>query len=323
MVVNFNAKKVLGVLDITPELRERFEFIILSFSKQILSDVDYKNLESITVTDDFVNEVLAFQREHLNGVEGITNNQYGKALGKMIYVPSQKKYYIFLDSGYASFLIDDKIMDSIVDNLNGNQELIDNIILQRKSAINILIHELEHYRFANIQTAPILDGTLDSQCEGLMFELFDEYNAARRAAEECSTSIFLNDEEYLLNIEKYVMDNRLKYNTRKIDLNDFVALFHQYTRQSLMYIVGNIGSKYGVESNEELFRNCRCYPSIQELEKEFDKINSSIKTGGKVQISNRLIEWLKEYYELFGVYISEEVHGLYYNIPYGEGLEEI
>ena len=100
MVVNFNAKKVLGVLDITPELRERFEFIILSFSEQILSDVDYKNLESITVTDDFVNEVLAFQREHLNGVEGITNNQYGKALGKMIYVPSQKKYYIFLDSYY-------------------------------------------------------------------------------------------------------------------------------------------------------------------------------------------------------------------------------
>ena len=41
----------------------------------------------------------------------------------------------------------------------------------------------------------------------MMFELFDEYNAARKATEVSSVSVFSYDEEYMLKIEKYIMDN--------------------------------------------------------------------------------------------------------------------
>ena len=41
--------------------------------------------------------------------------------------------------------------------------------------------------------------------------------------------------------------------------------------------------------------------------------------GEKIVISSRLIEWLKEYYGLFKVYIFETIRGLYYDIPVDKG----
>lgn len=123
----------------------------------------------------------------------------------------------------------------------------------------------------------------------------------------------------MLKIEKHIMDNRMKYNTRELDLNDFVPMFHQYTRQALMYIAANVGSKHGVEIADAFFENCRCYPLLQELEKEFDCFFAKMEKGEKIVISSQLVEWLKEYYELFKVYISETVQGWYYDIPFDEG----
>lgn len=324
MTVIFNAKKAFGFLDVTPELKQRFELVFSKFAEQVLTGVNYSNLESIIVSDNFVDDVLAFQRENLNGIEGVTSNEYGRAFGKMIYVPKQEKYYVFLDAEYASFLIDDTIFDTIISNLNGDKELINRIVIQRQCAMNLLAHELEHYKFANSQTAPSVDiDSLYSQCERMMFELFDEYNAARKATEASSVSVFSYDEEYMLKIEKYIMDNRWKYNTREIDLNQFVALFHQYTRQALMYIAANIGSQHGVESDKTIFENCRCYSLTQELAQEFDSLFAKMQGGEIIVVSSRLVEWLKEYYELFKVYISETAQGWYYDIPFDEGGVDI
>ena len=316
LIVKFNAQKAFGVLDVTIPLKQRFELVISKFSEQVLAGEDCNNLESIIITDHFVDDVLAFQREHLCGVEGVTSNEYGRAFGKMIHIPSQDKYYIFLDSEFASFLIDDEIMDAIISQMNGDKELINNFVVQRKRAMNLLAHELEHYRFANKQTHPKVDNSLDSQCERLMFALFDEYNASRKAVEVSQVSVFCYDEEYMLKIEKHIMDQRAKYNEMEISLNKFVSLFHQYTRQALMYIAANIGSKHGVGSNQSIFEKCRCFSLSQELERSFDGLFCLLQQQKNVIISSDLIECLKEYYEVFDVYISETFQGLYYDIPY-------
>lgn len=87
-------------------------------------------------------------------------------------------------------MIDDVIFNSLISSLNGDKGLIDRVVIQRQCAINLLAHELEHYKFANSQTAPTVDfDSLDSQCEGLMFELLDEYNAARKAAQFSPISV--------------------------------------------------------------------------------------------------------------------------------------
>ena len=316
MTVFFNAQKALCAINITPELKQRFELVILKFAEQVLLGEHNSKLENITITDHFVEDVLAFQREHLNGIEGVTSNEYGRAFGKMIYVPSQEKYHVFLDSEYGSFLIDDEIMDVFISRMNGDRELINNIVTQRKCAMNLLAHELEHYKFANNQVAPGVNGSFENYCERVMFELFDEYNASRRAIEVSPVSVFTCDEEYMLKIETYIMDQRLEYNKRKISLNQFVSLFHQYTRQALMYIAANVGSKHGVKNDLPVFEKCRCFSLIKDLEQAFGKLFSLSQQGEKIVVSRSLVKWLKEYYELFGVYISETAEGWYYEIPF-------
>lgn len=89
LTVNFNAKKAFACIDITPELKQRFELVLSKFAEQVLTGIDYNNLVSITVTDNFVDDVLTFQRDYLNGVQRVTNNEYGRAFGKLIHVKSQ------------------------------------------------------------------------------------------------------------------------------------------------------------------------------------------------------------------------------------------
>ena len=318
MTVFFNAQKAFCAIDITPELKQRFELVISKFAEQVLLGENDCKLESITITDNFVDDVLAFQRENLNGVEGVMHNEYGRAFGKMIFVPDQKKYHVFLDSEYGSFLIDDEIMDVVISRMNGDRALINNIVTQRKCAMNLLVHELEHYKFANTQVASGVNGSFDNYCERVMFELFDEYNASRRAIEVSPVSVFTYDEKYMLNIEKYIMEQRLKYNKRKVSLNQFVSLFHQYTRQALMYIAANIGSKHGVMGDMSVFEECRCFSLTKDLEQAFEYLFSLMQQGEKITVSRNHVEWLKEYYELFGVYISETAEGWYYDIPFDE-----
>lgn len=319
MTVFFNAPKALCAIDITPELKQRFELVISKFAEQVLLGEHNSKLENITITDHFVDDVLAFQREHLDGVEGVTSNEYGRAFGKMIYVPSQEKYYVFLDSEYGSFLIDDEIMNVVISRMNGDRALINNIVTQRKCAMNLLAHELEHYRFANTHVTPGVNGSFDNYCERVMFGLFDEYNASRRAIEASSVSVFTYDVKYMLKIEKYIMDQRLKYNERKISLNQFVSLFHQYTRQALMYFAANIGSKHGSKDDLPVFEECRCFSLTKDLEQALDNLFSLTQQGEKIAVSRSLVEWLKRYYKLFGVYISETTDGWYYEIPLEEG----
>lgn len=320
MTVFFNAQKAFCAIDITTELKQRFELVISKFAEQVLLGENDCKLESITITDNFVDDVLAFQRENLNGVEGVTHNEYGRAFGKMIFVPDQKKYHVFLDSEYGSFLIDDEIMDVVISRMNGDRTLINNIVTQRKCAMNLLAHELEHYKFANTQVAPGVNGSFDNYCERVMFELFDEYNASRRAIEVSPVSVFTYDEEYMLKIEKYIMNQRLKYNKRKVGLNQFVSLFHQYTRQALMYIAANVGSQHGVKEDMSVFEECRCFSLTKDLEQAFRNLFSLMQQGEKIVVLRNHVEWLKKYYELFGVYISETTEGWYYDIPFDELL---
>lgn len=314
MIINFNAKKAFCVFDITPALKQRFETFISNLAIQILSDMDYSNLETITVTDNFVDDVLSFQHKYLNGVIGVTNNKHGRAFGKMIYVPTEETYHIFLDSEYASFLIDDSFIRNMFSKEH-DENLSNCIIFQRDCAMNLFAHELEHYKFANIQKSPSVDNTLGSQCQKLMFEFFDEYNASRKSTEKYSTHPFPYDEEYVLKIERDIMIQRLKYNKREISLDKFVSLFHQLTRQILMYIAVIISTNLVCKKHDVIFENCRCFGLLKELEREFDSLYSLLQNGEQIVISAELVKWLIKYFELFNVNISETDKGLLYYIP--------
>lgn len=315
MTVDFRATKVLGALDINTitGLKERIELVIAGMAEQVLAGVDASNLEQIIVTDKFVDDVLAFQQEHLGGVKGVTNNEYGRAFGKMIFDPTGKRYYIFLYSEYLSFLLDDAILEPIVSKMPN--KLKDEVLFNRRCAINLLAHELEHFKFAITQKEPDLGESLDDQIKKLLYQLFDEYCACRNSMAFSDFSLIPYDEGYMQDIEEHIMDNRLKYNWRNLSLDDFVGVFHAYTRQALMNIAANLGAKHGTENATAIFENCLCGGILHEIETEFDSLYSTMQADATIDISDALVAWIKNYYELFGVSISETPDGLYYDIP--------
>lgn len=317
--VEFNAQKALCVYDVFPALKERYELVVSGFAEQLLAGADATKLEKIIITEHFIDDVLSFQREKLNSTGEVTNNEYGRAFGKLLYAPQEEKYYIFLDSEYASFLIDDEILDAMTSKLDDNTKGV--IFQQRRCAMNLIAHELEHFKFALTHTSDKSDTSLRGQCKQLLFQLFDEYCASRNATEISGGSVFQYDGDYMLKIEKYIMQQRWSYNTRELSLNEFVGIFHQYTRQALMNIVAHIGAKHGTASTTEVSQNCRCGDTIEELEKMFCAMFASVQDGQSLVIQDELVEWLLGYYAKFEVYISD-TNGLYYSIPFDErGME--
>lgn len=313
MVVEFNVKKILSVIDVVPSLKAYMEKVCATIANHILADFDSTQLERIIVTDNFVSDVLQFQRANLDGVEGVTCNEYGKAYGKMIFVPKQKRYYIFLDAEYATFLIDDTLMGSIISSVG--DELKEDILKGRNCAINLLAHELEHFKFACSFTKPTTEKNLESEYISFIFQLFDEYYVTRKSLKYSPVPIFPYDEDYMAKIEEHIVANRFKYNMGEISLDEFVPLFHQYTNQALMNIAANIALKHETGNDMVLFENCLCSNLLQELEDSFKSLFDLSENGTQPDISQELINWINEYFSLFRVYITETPQGYRYRIP--------
>lgn len=313
MNVEFNAKKAFCVMDVMPALRSRFEAVISAYAEHVLGDVDDSRLAKIIVTDNFIDDVQAFQREHLGGRSQVTNNSYGRAMGKSILSEKDDHYYIFLDAEYGSFIIDDEIFSAIVEKLD--EETKTQMLTQRAKAINILAHELEHYKFDVAYMLPETDSSLEGQYKNLLIRMYNEYAACRNAMKISSVAAIPYDEEYMQSIEGYIMDQRSKYNHRQVSLSRFCSLFHQYTFQALMNISANMGSKHGIGSDDVVFTNCLCRDVIEALENGLSETYSTAEINRAIQFPESLMDWISKYYACFRVYIEDTADGIYYDIP--------
>lgn len=313
MVVEFNAKKAFSVMDMIPALKSRFEEVILAYAKYVLGEVDDTYLAKIIVTDNFVEDVQAFQREHLGGRTQVTNNDYGRAMGKTIHSEKDDRHYIFLDAEYGSFLIDDEIFATVFEKLD--EDVKQPMLAHRSKAINILAHELEHYKFHILFVDPEEDFSLSGQYRKLLLRMYNEYAACRNAMNVSTVAAIPYDEEYMQNIETFIMEQRSKYNHHQVSLDKFCSLFHQYTFQALMNISANIGSKHGIGSDTAIFEHCLCGDIIVKLEQGFAKAYDTAEAGKEIQFPETLIDWVSEYYACFRVYLEDTADGIYYDIP--------
>ena len=300
-------------MDVIPALKSRFEAVISAYAEHVLGDVDDSRLAKIIVTDNFIDDVQTFQREHLGGRSQVTNNSYGRAMGKSILSEKDDHYYIFLDAEYGSFIIDDEIVGAIVGILD--EETKTQMLTQRAKAINILAHELEHYKFDVVYTIPKIDSSFEGQYNNLLIRMYDEYAACRNAMKVSPVAAIPYDEEYMQRIEDHIMEQRSKYNHRQVSLNRFCSLFHQYTFQALMNISAIIGSKHGIESDDVVFANCLCADVIEALENGFSEAYSTAAISRAIQFPESLTDWISKYYACFRVYIEDTADGIYYDIP--------
>ena len=311
--VIFKAKKLLGKISIKSEIKEYYEQIIKLFVESDLSYLNLEKLNAIIIPDDFLQDVLDFQYEKGLANPNVTNTKYARAYGKMLYVPEEDGYYVFVDADKATFMVDDGIFEVFFSGLK--KEDYEQCLIERKQAFNLLAHELSHVELESNITVDLSAKTLQGQVVSMWKQIFEEYYACRRSSRIYGeVSIIQHNEEYLSDIESEIMTQRRKYNYRQIELDDFCKIFHKYARMSLIHIVSELGCSKELNI-EVVYENVKVGKYILELNNEFNEMYEMVCNEGRLIISEKLIKLAFDYFTEFRIFISETEEGIRYDIP--------
>lgn len=311
--VIFKAKKLLGKISIKSEIKEYYEQIIKLFVESDLSYLNLEKLNAIIIPDDFLQDVLDFQYEKGLANPNVTNTKYARAYGKMLYVPEEDGYYVFVDADKATFMVDDGIFEVFFSGLK--KEDYEQCLIERKQAFNLLAHELSHVELESNITIDLSAKTLQGQVVSMWKQIFEEYYACRRASRIYGeVSIIQHNEEYLSDIESEIMTQRRKYNYRQIELDDFCKIFHKYARMSLIHIVSELGCSKELNI-EVVYENVKVGKYILDLNNEFNEMYEMVCNEGRLIISEKLIKLAFDYFSEFRIFISETEEGIRYDIP--------
>lgn len=74
-------------------------------------------------------------------------------------------------------------------------------------------------------------------------------------------------------------DEKWKYKTHGIELNEFCRLFHALTKQCLVGMVSVLGSLEGKKTNEPLYESCRLGFIVDDFRIEFDRMYVAFLDG--------------------------------------------
>jgi hypothetical protein len=312
VLVEFNVKNLLGKIPVSPERKLYYEQIIQIIVENLFSSIDISKIEKIIVPDDFIADVLEYQEHNNMANPSVTNNEFGKAYGKVLFDKNKDHYIVFLDPEYATLLMEDSMFNAFFNNLDEETNKIAHV--ERQRALNLLAHELAHVEFATQAIIPDVTPDYESQLESLLFSLFDEYYACRRSS-AIGESIITYSEKYINDIEQKIHDEKWKYKTHVIDLNEFYRLFHDLTKQCLLAMVAVLSSLEGKKTKKPLYESCRIGFLVDDFRTEFDKIYVAFRESNAITMSPSLSEKIHLYFASFGVHISERPEGVYYSIP--------
>lgn len=314
MIVSFEAKKVLNDIPVTADIKLYYENTIASITKKIKSESVIDQIEAIVIPEDFVSAVIDFQEKQHDPYPSVTNNEFGRAYGKILFNTETGKHVVYLDSMIAAFIMEDKVLSACFGALGENG--IESAKKTRNLSLNLLTHELSHVELAQKLPRPQAEKSLRSIILQHAINLFDEYFACRKAGAIFPKAIIADDDEqFILDVEEKINQERWKYKTSKLNLNDFVSVFHQYTEMALIRLVSVLG-EYAGEENESLpFANSIVGRQAAIFKSSFNSLFSNISNGNIPDEIEFPIDAILRYYSDLGVEITDAVHGLYYNIP--------
>ena len=295
--VAFKAVSILGSMPIdNNKLRRYYEQIIEAFVRSELNYLNLEKLSAIIVPDVFIDEVLEFQKEIGISNPNVTNTTLARAFGKMIHDTKEDKFYVFIDSSKAVFMMENQMFDNCFSLLK--KEDYEECVAERKRAFNLLAHELSHV-----------------ELESNIGFRFQEYYACRRSSRIYGeSSVIDHSEEYINGIENEIMKQRKNYNYNRIELNNFCQIFHKFTKMYLIHIVSELGiaKELGRTVSYGGFKIEKYLPV---LEAEFDRMYKTAYCENRVVVSEVLIDLLFEYYAEFRIFITETRQGVRYDIP--------
>ena len=313
MHAEFQVQKLLGSIDINDNLRELYERTIeaVVLSHQDILNID--KLEEIIIPDDFVAGVMEFQKNVLKEDHpSVTDNEYGRAYGKMMYDPDGDKYYVFLDSQFATFLMGDAFFNSCFP--EGHPGRATSLML-RQQALNLLFHEISHTEFDQRVQRPAITKSLEGGLTKQAYILLDEYYACRKAATIANVSIHGDEVGFVNDLEERIDSERWRYKRREIDLNTFIGMFHSYTEMSLIRLASVLGANDAVGDKNLPFPGTKLFSVGVVLNNVFSKLFEAIEAGETIDMPVEVKQAIHFYFHQLGVDIEDRLNGLYYSIP--------
>lgn len=299
----------------------------------ILDDnpIDLSNLKSIHFTDNFREELFEFQKS-VGIKEHATLNNLGRGYAQVVYVGSPNAdelcgYHIFCDKQIALVIM---VGQFIEDNFHQfTEEVTMNAKKEKLYYLRALRHELAHVEDETNQKKWIWfehafdqDGVKSSMRQ-IALRMWEEYYACRR-------SMFFDDrmllEDELISLynhldlaEREICELRWKYNTREIDLNDFITSFGDYLRTALFfccYFMGHHDQIYEIAVGKvQLLTPSRFVGYIPELWKHLREMSSTYPNWSGVEVFDSLSKTIGQCINGFEIYLREERDGIYYDIP--------
>lgn len=306
-----NTFAALGGIPVTPELKIHYENTVQSVIDNYMSQLSIDSLNEIVVSDHFVDKVKAFQREH--GLpEEITDNEIGTAFGKTIKDPDTGEYTVFLNADHATALLSDVIIEACFqNNPSGKNQALE----RRDYVINLLAHELSHVEYGSTidaETDLPQDNPFNKYIADLIYIMFDEYYACRRAYEVYPFSLRAGTKETILQIETKVDElvNAFFNHTVKADV--FIGRFQewiQFALNEMCYLLGEASNNKEVNELKE----CRIQSILNEIEKTFNELYISARNHHFVMIPSSLWKCIMQYYNQFNIDLYCDKYGIRIN----------
>lgn len=309
MKIHLDAKTIMGGhISVTEDIRQYYEKLFGLIVDEYKGNLVINSLDEIIITDQIVEGVKKYQREH-GLIEEITDNDIGSAFGKTILDKRTGRQVVFLNAEEATFLLDDNVINQCCKDDEEKKQWhkrCDRII-------NLLIHELSHveyYSLITTQTEFPHNNPFDYMLEFLAVVMFEEYYACRRASEVSIPFYREFVKETIANIENYADDLVEKIKNKEINPIEFHVSFFEYLQMALnemCYLLGDIQSSKFAES--ELV-GTKIYNIIDCIKKEFDDLYRSSCCERRALIKLGLRNAIIKYYRLFGIDFVADYNGI-------------
>lgn len=293
--------------------------------------IDISGLQTVHITNDYKEELFAFQEKHGHS-HFVTENSLGRGAAQVIDVSDinsgETGFHIFMDKIIPFTILACQFFEDHADKIN--PELLQQLHSEKNDYIRLIRHELAH----------VEDGTnqnnmawLKSDSNAISVEnklrhealrLWEEFYACQRAAYFFDGNSISREVKSLMECfskaDKEICEMRWEYNTSKLELNAFVQKFHDYIMTTLIqncYFMGHMNKAYEyiVEQLQTIEYPSRFFSRIPPLWSALRKMNDEYPSWQDLHIFDEVTRLIKETIEEFEVYMSDYNGSIYYDIP--------
>lgn len=211
--------------------------------------MEVDELNTVHFVDDYLVELKEFQKQYGTS-QYVTNNKLGRGHAIVEYLGDNapidlKGYHIFVDKAVPQTIVLVQQIENNKASLPLPEEQFEQLVREKKEFLRMLRHELAHVedgikrrQLTWIQKLYHGKG-IENRLNRISMRLWEEYYACKRSSyyyDVDGLGVQLSSMmDSLWKAEDEICELRWQYNSRNLDLDDFIEKFYIYLQMALIY----------------------------------------------------------------------------------------